>query len=167
MPTRRTLVLACGPLLAACGFSPMLKEPGADVREELAAIEIEGPSGRLGQLVRVALQDELNPTALEVPTKYLLRVDLRRDSDALAIQLDNTVTRFNLELTARFRLIRSGDNRVVHQSTVRRIASYNVRREPFTTLIAEQDAERRAAEEIATNIRILLAARFARGASDA
>lgn len=167
MPTRRTLMLASAGLIGGCGFRPMLTEPGADVRAELAAIEVEGLSGRLGQLLRLALEDELNPTALDVPARYRLLVDLREDSDALAIQLDNTITRFNLELTARFRLIRRDDNRVVYRSTVRRIASYNVLQEPFATLIAEQDAERRAAEEVGTNIRTLLAAHFARRARDA
>lgn len=162
MATRRALVLAAGAALGACGFRPLLKEPGADVQADLAAIEVEGLTGRLGQLVRIALQDRLNPTAMRVPTRYRLLVDLRRDTDALGIQLDNTITRYNLEIAARFRLIRSEDNEVLYASTVRRIASYNVRRAPFATLISEQDAERRAAEEIGINIRTLIAAHLAR-----
>jgi hypothetical protein len=45
---------------------------------------------------------------------------------------------------------------------VRRVASYNVSREPYADLVAAQDAERRAAQEVATDIRTLLAVEFAR-----
>lgn len=168
MATRRALLLAAGGLLGGCGFSPLLREPGKDVREDLASVEVEGlGGGRLEQQLRIALQDQLNPTALRLPTRYRLQVDLRRDSDALAIQLDNTITRYNLELRAAFRLIRSDDSAVVYRSRVRRITSYNVLLEPFATLISEQDAERRVAEEVGANIGTLLAAYFARQASDA
>jgi LPS-assembly lipoprotein len=45
------------------------------------------------------------------------------------------------------------------------VASYNLRRAPFATLTAQKDAERRAAEEIADDIRTLLALHFQRDAS--
>lgn len=150
-------------LLAGCGFRPMLKageEPA--VREQLAAIEIAGLAGRLGQLVRNALLDELNPTALEVPSRYKLVIQLNRRASALGIQLNNTITRYNLTLTARFQLLDETDADILYSSTVRRIASYNVRRAPYSTLVAEIDAERRAAQEIGTDIRTLLAVHFAR-----
>jgi len=164
MLPRRSFVVAAAAMLGACGFRPLLKETeDADVREQLAAIEIDGLGGRLGQLVRNALLDELNPTAIQVPSRYVLAVDLDRRTQALGIQLDNTITRYNLTLTARFALRRRDDNQVLYRSSVRRIASYNVRRAPYATLIAEIDAERRAADEIGHNIRTLLAVHFARG----
>lgn len=142
-------------------------DEGPEVSERLAAVEITGLNGRLGQLVRRALLDELNPSALDVPSRYLLAVRLRRSSNALAIQLDNTITRYNLTLTARFQLLDQEQRTPLYTSTVRRIASYNVRRAAFATLVAEQDAERRAAREIGNNIRTLLAVYFAGEAEDA
>jgi len=163
MPARRTVLMGAAAMLGACGFRPLLKETeGVDVREQLAAIDVAGLSGRLGQLVRNSLLDELNPTALAVASRYVLAVDLDRRINALGIQLDNTITRYNLTLTARFQLRRREDNQVLYRSSVRRIASYNVRRAPYATLVAEIDAERRAAEEIGHNIRTLLAVHFAR-----
>ena len=163
MAGRRPLLLAGLALLAGCGFRPLLREPdGADVREALAAIEVAGLSGRLGQILRTSLQDELNPVGIEVPARYQLLVRLSRKTDALAIQLDNTITRFNLTLTARFQLRDKTDNRVLYASSVQRIASYNVRRAPYATLVAELDAEQRAAEEMGTNIRSMLVIHFVR-----
>jgi LPS-assembly lipoprotein len=161
---RRTLLLGLGATLGACNFRPLYlaQAPDAPVRTELAAIEIRGPDGSLGYLVRNALLDELNPASADVPPRYVLDLSLQRRARKLGIQLDNTITRYNLVLTASFRLRDKERNDVVYASRVRRVASYNVSREPYADLIASQEAERRAAQEIATQIRTLLAVRLAR-----
>ena len=165
MPARRAFVLGLCTALAGCNLRPLLRETeDVAVREELAAIELVGLGGRLGQLVRNALLDELNPTSLDVPPRYRLAIRLGRSTSALAIQLDNTITRYNLTLVARFQLLERSQNIELYRSTVRRIASYNVRRAPYATLAAELDAERRAAKEISNEIRSLLAVQFARQA---
>lgn len=166
MTGRRGFVMASLALLTGCGFRPLLKnEDDPVVRGQLSAIGVVGLDGRLGQLVRIALLDHLNPTGAEAPNRYRLAVRLARRSSALGIQLDNTITRFNLTLTANFDLLDPEDNQVLYSSTVRRIASYNVTRAPYATLVAEQDAERRAADEIGRDIATLLAVHFARVAA--
>lgn len=154
--------------LGACGFRPLLAEAdGESVRGQLAAVHVKGLNSRLGQQLRIALEDNLDPISSNTPTLYDLRIRLRRSNKALAIQLDNTITRFNLTLSASFNLKRSEDNQLLYRSRVRRVASYNVRRAPFATLTARQDAERRAAKELADDIRTLLALHFQRRTEDA
>jgi LPS-assembly lipoprotein len=166
MSGRRTFILGSVAALGGCGFRPMLKnEDDTVVREQLASIGVVGLDGRLGQLVRTALIDELNPTAVPVRNRYKLAVRLARRSSALGIQLDNTITRYNLTLTASFELLEPAGNEILYSSTVRRVASYNVTRAPYATLVAEQDAERRAAEEIGRDISTLLAVHFSRVAA--
>jgi LPS-assembly lipoprotein len=168
MLPRRTLLFGLVAGLGACNFRPLYLAQGGDnsaVRTELAAIEIRGLEGRLGYLLRDALLDELNPATADVPPRYLLNVRLSSSARALGIQLDNTITRYNLALTARFQLREKAANEVLVASTVRRVASYNVSREPYADLVAAQDAERRAAQEVATDIRTLLAVQFARTAA--
>jgi LPS-assembly lipoprotein len=163
---RRTLLFCLGAALGACNFRPLYLAEGPDeapVRAELAAIEIDRLDGRLGYLVRNALLDELNPGSVAEPPRYVLDVRLSSSARALGIQLDNTITRYNLALTAAFQLREKGQNEVLYASIVRRISSYNVSREPYADLTAAQDAERRAAREVATEIRTLLAVQFARG----
>jgi LPS-assembly lipoprotein len=89
-------------------------------------------------------------------------VQLYSRADALGIQLDATVTRYNLLLTAAFQLHAKDRNALVYASQVQRVASFNISREPYADLIASQEAERRAAQEVATDIRTLLAVQFAR-----
>jgi len=168
MLPRRTLLLALAAALGGCGFRPMYGGVGGaddpDIRERLAAIEVRGLDGRLGQILRNELLDQLNPVGAQVSARYLLPVQLRRFAAALGIQLDNTVTRYNLILVARFQLRERGTQRVVYQSIARREASYNVSQQPFADLTAEQNAERRAAREVSNDIRTQLAVHFAREA---
>lgn len=170
---RRALVLNGGALasifaLGACGFRPLLVQAdGANVRSQLASVRVTGPGGRLGQQLRTALEDNLDPTSVRPPSLYDLAIRLRNTNQALAIQLDSTTTRYNLSLSAGFDLKRREDGEIVYSSIVQRVASYNVRRAPFATLTARQDAERRAAQEIADDIRTLIALHFQRQAEDA
>ena len=165
MASRRGVVLALGALLGGCGFRPMLKPvDDADVQSELAAIEVRTSTDRLGYLVRDNLLDQLNPSGVEVPSRYLLQINLRRRSTALGIQLDNTATRFNLTLTARFRLLDAATRKVLYSSSASRIASYNAIRAPYAELAAQLDAEERAARDVGTDIRTQLAIHFVRGA---
>ena len=159
------LALAATSPLSACGFRPLLHQAEGDsVRKQLAAVRIKGLGGRLGQQLKIALEDNLDPTSIGEPALYELSIKLKNTNSALAIQLDNTITRYNLALTAGFELRRSEDQQVLYRSRVRRVASYNLRRAPFATLTAQKDAERRAAKEIAVDIRTLLALHFKREA---
>ena len=163
---RRTLLGGLGTVLGACGFRPLYlaqSTPEGPVRAELAAIEIRGLDGRLGYLVRDALLYELNPATAAGPPRYVLFVRLQSRATALGIQLDNTITRYNLLLTASFELRAKDRNDLLYASRVRRVSSYNVSREPYADLVASQEAERRAAQEVAIDIRTLLAVQFARG----
>ncbi|MEM7043085.1 MAG: LPS assembly lipoprotein LptE [Pseudomonadota bacterium] len=154
--------------LSGCGFRPLLSQTEGDsVRTKLAAVRVTGLGGRLGQQLKTALEDNLDPTSSGGSARYDLDIRLQNTNSALAIQLDNTITRYNLALTAGFQLTSRDDQQVLYRSSVRRVASYNVRRAPFATLTAKQDAERRAAKEIADDIRTLLALHFQRQAGDA
>lgn len=162
---RDVLLLALGALLGGCGFRPLLKQvDDTGVQSELAAVEVKTSIDRLGYLVRDNLLDQLNPTGVAVPARYLLQINLQRRSTALAIQLDNVITRYNLTLTARISLLDASNRRVLYKSTVRRVASYNAIQDPYAELAAEQDAERRAAHEVGIDILNQLAIHFSREA---
>jgi LPS-assembly lipoprotein len=150
-------------LLPACNFRPLYGgAEGEEVSRELAAVSIETAEARLAQLLRNDLLEALNPAGLEVPARYELTLQLDRARNALAIQLDDVVTRYDLSLAATFELTEKGSGNVLYRSAVRRVASYNVDREPYATLIAERDAERRAARELSRQIRTQLALYFAK-----
>jgi LPS-assembly lipoprotein len=163
---RRRTLLAGLLGLGACGLQPIYgREEARKVVPVLAAIDVTQLYGRRGQYLRSYLLDELNPQGVQVPPEYQLDITLRQESNSLAIQLDNTPTRANLALGAAYILRRRADGAVVFDSAVRRVVSYNVRSDPFATLITEQDAERRAAKEVARQIRTQLSLYFAKQAA--
>jgi LPS-assembly lipoprotein len=164
MATRRDLLLALAALLlGGCGFRPMLKQVNdTRVQGELAAIDVKTSTGRVGYLVRDTLLDQLNPAGVQVPNRYELQISLTQRSDALAIQLDNTATRYNLTLTARFRLVDTASQQVLYSSVVHRVASYNAIQDPYAQLAAELAAQKNAAREVGTDIRTQLAIHFVR-----
>jgi LPS-assembly lipoprotein len=162
--SRRALLGGLGCLLLpACTIRPLYGGPeGADLSRELAAVAVEPADARLSQLLRNDLIEALNPAGLDVPARYDLKVELDRARNALAIQLDDVVTRYDLSLAGTFELTEKGTGSTLYRSAVRRVASYNVDREPFATLVAERDAERRASRELSRQIRTQLALYFAR-----
>ena len=159
---RRSLALAGALGLAGCGLRPVYRiEREQPVAGQLAAIDVAPLYGPRGQYLRGYLLDELNPQGVDVPAEYQLEIVLRQEVNNLAIQLDNTPTRANLLLGAVFTLRRRSDGANLYDSAVRRVVSYNVRSDPFATLIAEQDAERRASRAVAKQIRTVLSLYFA------
>jgi len=165
-PSRRALLGFLVTLLPGCALTP-LHGPGVGERVNpmLAAIEIDAPRNRLGQILANELRRELNPAGLDQPPLHVLVLRLDREKSPLAVQLDDVTTRFDLTLAARFDLVRKADGQVLYRSAVRRVASYNVVRAPYATLVAEQDAERRAAKELAREIRVRLTVHFASAAA--
>ncbi len=165
----RVVALVVVIVVAGCGFRPLYidkAEGDNTVREELAKIDVQGLGGRLGQTLNNDLEDALNPANIRGIKAYNLDVSLDKKTRSLAIQLDRTATRQNLTLKADFVLRRRSDGKVVYSSTVSRTAAYDVLRQPYATLIAEQDAEKRAAKELSIGITGLLALHFDRQGED-
>jgi hypothetical protein len=87
---------------------------------------------------------------------------LARDVEDLAIQLDAVVTRQDLTVAAVYELSDTADGRVLARGRVERTASFNIRGEPYSDLIAEEDADRRVADALAVALRQQLVAHFER-----
>ena len=158
------LVLAA-PLtaLAGCGLRPLhAGSDGEAIDSELAAIAVTAPEDRLGQFLKNDLLDNLNPRGAVVDASYDLSIRLQRTRNALIIQLNDDITRYDMVVVAFYELRRRSDGRVVYRSATRRSASYNQRRAPFATLVSQQNAEDRAAREISDFIRTQLALYFSR-----
>ena len=166
-PPRRALLLGLlvAPL-AGCGLRPLLIGPeGEVVALEFAAITIEAPDTPLGFALREHLLEVLNVAAYDQAPRYRLTLDVERRRKALGVQLDDTVTRYDLTLGVFYRLdpiVAENTPAPVplYRSAVRRTASFDVLREPFATLVAERDAEDRATLEAALEIRTRLALYF-------
>lgn len=153
----RVAILAAVAVIAACGFRPLHAPGGGAVPATLSGIEIAPISDRLGQVVRNHLLDRLTPRGAPSSPRYRIVVSLRVTKEGLAIARDETATRFNVSVEADYELLRLPAGESVLQGVARSIAAYNVVSSDYATLVAERDAELRAAREISDELKTRVA----------
>lgn len=163
------LGLALG--LAGCGFHPLYATPHGSMRQDLGSIYVEPVPDRLGYELRNSLIDVLDAPAVSAGAAYRLRLTLAEKSDAVGVQsqtfgtvTQTAITRYNDRLTVEYELADAATGAVVTRGAETGLSAYNVLASPYATLVAQQDADRRAADDIADRIRIDLAVFFAQKA---
>jgi len=156
------LSLGLGFGLGACGFEPLYSQndDGIGSHDYLRQIEVAPLEKRLGQMVFNSLVDELTPLGVPSSPTYRLSMKLKENREGLGFEDDDTVTRFNYELLATFRLIDIASEKILFESANRSIAAYNVVDNQFATLTARQDAETRAAKDLSRNVKLQLSLYF-------
>ena len=153
---RKAAVIAACLLLAGCGFHPMY---GSALAPQMSSIYVEPIAERDGYELRTALIDLLNSDGRESGKKYRLKITLSESAQGIALQNDATITRYNNNLSAKYELTDAGGT-IVKQGTQSELASYNVVNSPYASLVAQQDANKRAAQDMAEHIRLDLGVWF-------
>jgi LPS-assembly lipoprotein len=159
----RNIVLCAAMLLAGCGFHPLYGDAGgANIGNTLSGIYVEPIPDRVGFQLRNDLLDLLNATGVAENNPYRLKLDLTEMEEAVILQPNTAITRYNYRLTAHYDLVRSADTAPMKSGDVTALTAYNVAASPFLfgTVTAERDAKDRAANEIADRIRTQLAVYF-------
>lgn len=153
-------------LLSGCGFSPVYAKRdggiGTTNQAEMASVEVAGIGrGREGQILRTALEDKLNPTNMQVPQAYILRVGLSSQHIPVSIGSDRAVARHQQDLMANVTLTRTSDQAEMVNTFVRRTVSYSVSQSDFATYAASQDVIQRGLEELAEDVAMRVSAALA------
>lgn len=172
---KRLAPIALSVLLGACGFRPLYGVPDmpkGTMQGTLRSIYVEPMPERLGYQMRNALIDLLDAKGEQAGATYRLRVTLTQKSEAIGVQSQRTptgitqtaITRYNDRLIAEYELVDVRTGAVVTKGMETGLTSYNVLSSPYATLAVQQDADRRAAEDIADRIRVDLAVHFAQQA---
>ena len=156
------LVLAVAALsagLGGCiGFSPLYGAEG--VAPKLSAIEVAQPDGRLGFMMRQSLTDSLGRDGT-TPAIYRLTYTNRELRVPRGITISNVASRYEVDLSTTYALTEIATGKVVTQGLVSVAVTYDVQNQPYASLAAQQDGERRAAEQAADRLRLELATFFA------
>lgn len=154
-------LIACTPLLAACGLQPMYAG-GANsaVAQGLAAVEVPPIPGRDGWLVRNALNNRLgvaNGGRDQGVARYRLDVRLDDALEALGVLNDDTISRERRILRSRYQLIDLATGEILLDATAGSDAGIDVVSSEYATIAAEQ----RALENLATDVADRMATRIA------
>lgn len=152
-------LLIAAPALASCGFTPLYASPG--VTPGLAAIETVAPEGRTGYLLREALDDAFARTRA-TPPAWKLTIDLREVRTPRGRRVDAAASRYELVLTARWKLTSVASGAVVREGTTQTEVTFDRADQPYASIAANQDAQSRAASELARKIQLQLADWIAR-----
>jgi hypothetical protein len=77
------------------------------------------------------------------------------------ITVANVASRYEVDLTTTYSLVEIATGKVVTRGNVQLNVTYDVQAQPYASLAAQQDGERRVAEQAADRLRLELASYFA------
>lgn len=155
-------VLALGP--AGCGFQPVYSRPsGAQssaAAEQLAAVRVLGIEDRVGQQLRNALVNQLNPRGEPARNRYSLTVKLQQSSSGMASSKDGNATVERMIILATYTLTDTSQESVLTSGQTRALGSFRYLGPRYASTASERDTEASLVQELAAEIRTALIAYF-------
>jgi LPS-assembly lipoprotein len=132
---------------------------GSSLGPKLASIYVEPIAERDGYELRNSLIDALQSDGDKAGKLYSLKINLNESTQGIALQNDATITRYNTNLEARYTLS-DMHGTVLISGIQTELSAYNVVQSPYATLTAQQDASKRAAQDVAERIHLELGVWF-------
>lgn len=146
--------------LSGCGFHPVYapqsrNAPGA--QGELGQVQVALISERSGQLLRQALQQRMD-RGEGLHKKYELSVSYTLISEQLGFQIDTSVTRQRVRAVGNWSLKTLDTGVVVASGVVRSLDGFDIlNQQYFAADIANESAQRRLADNVASQITLAIA----------
>ena len=141
--------------LSGCGFTPLYAQPG--VAGGLTHIEVEAPKGRVGYLLRQALDDDFGH-ARGAAAIYRLELKMNTARESHGLTANDTAQRYQLNLHVTYDLVEVASGKVAHSGAVISDISYDSTDQPYAGIAARQDVQNRLASDVAQKIEIQIAA---------
>jgi LPS-assembly lipoprotein len=155
---RRGFLLLLGFALSGCGFRPLYAPRSPrDWDPELAAITVEPIRDRPGQILELALRENLNPGGRAVAPQWRLQTQLTVSRSDLGIQRNATATSSEITVSASYMLVDAKSGKAVYASSSRAIGDFNQLTDAYATQVAADDARDRALQQVAEEITMRMA----------
>jgi LPS-assembly lipoprotein len=158
-------LMSLGTLLSACGagnsgFSPLHgpTASGAHLNEKFAAVDFATIPGRVGQRIRNELVFEKSSTGASAPTAHRLEVKVVDSIATTLVKINGDSQGQVYQVEATYRLMDVKTNKMVFEGRSLSRASFERFESIYSNVRAREDAENRAAENIANDIRTRLSA---------
>ncbi len=151
-------------VLSSCTIQPLnsTKPNTALAPTALSNIEILNVSNRVGQQVRNQLIFALNGGKEPVGAAHSLKlIVVARKATISVVTSTKAPTAAQVTVSAIYTLKQKSDGEIIATGTRQAIASYDRTNQSFANQRAERDAEDRAANEVAEQLRLLIAATLA------
>ncbi|HEY3918454.1 MAG TPA: LPS assembly lipoprotein LptE [Stellaceae bacterium] len=145
-------------VLAGCGFHPLYAPSGARSGDpDLAAIEVRPILDRQGQILSLALREELNPSGADVAKRWDLTTTMTVVRADLGIQRNATATTSEINVTVAFRLSDRKTGKPLYSSSSRAVGDFDLVEDAYATQVAADGARNRAISQVADEMVLRLA----------
>src|SRR5690348_6871527 len=157
--SRRALLLApLAAILTGCGFRPLYAPRGPnDWDPDLAAINVLRITDRPGQILALALRENLNPSGVSAAKRWDLQTGLRVTRADLGIQRNATATTSEITVSAVFSVVDLKTGKVVYSSSSTAVGDFDLVQDAYATQVAADAARDRALREVADDMTFRLA----------
>lgn len=149
---------------AGCGFHPLFArtDTNAGGQQAFDSIFVDPVGGgRAAFELRDSLINLLRGTSHPDQALYRLKVTMKQAVEATAVQTTGYITRYTYTMTADYALTDAHTGAEITKGTETTFSGYDVLASPYSTLVAQQDAQKFGARAIADRIRIDLGVYFA------
>jgi LPS-assembly lipoprotein len=154
--------------LGGCGFHPLYANYGPERggQQIFHSIYVEPIDGEVaGYEMRNSLIDLLHGASKPEQAEYRLSITIRQIAQGIAIQNDASITRYNFSLQADYNLTNRKTGKSIKAGSESTIAPYDVVASPYATEVAEHNAQKSGAHDLASRIQVELAVYFAHDAA--
>lgn len=160
-------IMAAAIVLSGCSFHPLFANGssvhgGPEVFHTIYVDPIDAERG--GYELRDSLIDLLEGTSRQTAALYRLKVDVKQTVEGTAIETTGDITRYTYTMVADFELSDIHTGAEITKGSETSVQGYDVVASPYATLVAQQDAQKFAARDIADRIRVDLGVFFHRRA---
>lgn len=155
---RAVAILLAAVTLGGCGFTPLYGTLG--VSGGLSSIKVNVPQGRTAFLLGEDLDDAFGRDR-DKAAVYRLDISLLEKRYPRGLRVDNTADRYEAHLVVSYQLVEMGTGKVLKAGSEPVEVSYAASGQPYAGIVAQQDAQKRAADQAAQRIRVSLASYFA------
>ena len=146
---RRALILAATVMLSGCGFTPMYGE-GAGAA--LSRVAVTTPDDRFGYRLREAIEDAFGTNIGSTPA-WRLETAVEQERRPIGRRIDDTAARYELTVRMTWTLTtNAGGAPLTGVETA--VVTYASADQPVAAIAAQEDAEGRAAADLARKLRL-------------
>jgi len=156
--TRRGAIALLFAALGGCGFRPLYAARGPqDWDRDLAAIQVAPISDRSGQILTLALRENLNPGGTSVAPRWRLATTLSIGRAELGIQRNATTIASEVVISASYTVFDYKTGKPVLSGLSRATSDYDRLIDAYATTVAGDDAQDRALHQVADEMALRLA----------
>jgi LPS-assembly lipoprotein len=154
-------------LLCACsslGFQPLYATPG--LTPSLESIQVVVPQNRAGFMLKEKMDDAF-ARKVDQAARYRLNLTLAERRNPRGLRVNNVASDVEEDLNVSYELVENATGKSLLKGFVPASVFYVSADAPYAGIAAQQDAQARAADQVAVRIRLDLSRYFARQAAKA